>query len=182
MLKRAFRLVAGRVWLVAVVALVIGPAAEGTTKMAFVSKRYGYSMQLAGGTTNYLLTRASTNWSGSTPTPGVDPAFDEINNLKAHSLYGVAAKRIPSGWTLSRWMAFTRSITIPPCADKPHTLMKWTLDGAPALVYEVKCADGLVLQLAAVHAHRGYFVVYTADDVERRAFAAGLASFRFLSG
>ena len=179
MSKRVLRLVAGASFLVAVLALMLGPVAEGTPKTTFVSKRYGYSMVLAGGSARYLTVHASTTWSGSGPGPS-DPAFDQINDLKTHSLYMVAAKRIPPGWTLRRWTSFTISITVPPCTDKQQTLTKSSLGGAPALVYELKCAEGLVFQLGAIYAHRGYFVIYTADAVDRRAFKAALRSFHFL--
>jgi hypothetical protein len=180
-IKRVLRLVAGASCLVAVVALVLGPVAEGTLTTNFVSKRYGYSMVLAGGSARYLTTHALANWSGGGPFPS-DPAFDQINDLKTHSLYTVAAKRIPRDWTLRKWTSFTISITVPPCAHKQQTLTKSNLGGAAALVYELKCAEGLVFQLAAIHAHRGYFVIYMADAVDRRAFNAGLRSFHFLGG
>jgi hypothetical protein len=173
------RLVASAPVLAAVVALMLAPVAEGTPTTNFVSKRYGYSMVLAGGSARYFLTPATTNWSGGQPFPS-DPAFDQINDLKTHGLYTVAAKRIPTGWTLRKWTSFTISITVPPCHQKQQTLTKSNLGGAPALVYELKCAEGLVLQLAAIHAHRGYLVVYTADTVDRRVFNAGLRSFHFL--
>jgi hypothetical protein len=177
--KRVLRPVAATSFLVGVVALMLVPLAEGTPTTKFVSKRYGYSMVLAGGSARYLTIKALSNWSGSGPFPS-DPEFDQINDLKKHSLYAVAAKRIPTGWTLRKWTSFTISITVPPCHYKRQTLAKSNLGGAAALVYELKCAEGLVFQSAAIHAHRGYFVIYTADTVDRRAFNAGLRSFHFL--
>ena len=177
--RRTLPLVAGAPVLAAVVALMLAPVASGTPTTNFVSKRYGYSMTLAGGSARYLLTPATTSWSGGQPFPS-DPAFDQINELKTHSLYTVAAKRIPAEWTLQKWTSFTISITVPPCHPKQPTLTRSELGDASALVYELKCAEGLVLQLTAIHAHRGYLVVFTADTVDRRVFNAGLRSFRFL--
>lgn len=159
------------------VALVLTATAEGATTN-FVSKRYGYSLALTGGSARYILTPASTNWSGSGPSPS-DPAFDQIDDLQTHSSYMVASKPIPPGWTLRKWMSSTRSITVPPCTYK-RTLAKSNVDGAPALAYELKCAEGVVFQLAAIHAQRGYLIIVAADASVQRAFNAARRSFRFL--
>jgi hypothetical protein len=58
-------------------------------------------------------------------------------------------------------------------------LTKSNVGGAPALSYELKCAEELTFQLAAIHANRGYLVIYEADAPNRSAFAAGLRSFHF---
>jgi hypothetical protein len=85
----------------------------------------------------------------------------------------------PPGWTLRRWTSFTISIAVPPC-HMQQTFTTSKLGGAPALVYEVKCAEGLVFQLAAVHSQRGYLFISAADAVDRRGFSMALRSFHFL--
>jgi hypothetical protein len=172
------RLVAAAPALAAVLALMHGPAAQAAPLTTFVSNQYGYAMVLPDGSARYLTTHASTNWSGGGPFPS-DPAFDQINDLKTHSLYMVAAKRIPPGWTLRKWTSFTISITVPPC-HRQHTPTTSKLGGTPALAYDLKCAEGLVFQLAAVHAHRGYLFIYTADTPDRSAFNTALGTFHFL--
>jgi hypothetical protein len=74
MLKHVLRPHAGASLLVAVAALMVGTVAEATPDTNFVSKRYGYSMALVGGSARYLMSPAQAAWSGGQPTPGVDPA------------------------------------------------------------------------------------------------------------
>src|SRR5579871_2783072 len=160
--------------------LTLTTAAAGPSPTTtFTSKTYAYSIVLSGGSDSYLLTPARISWSGGTPTAGVDPAYDQINDLEDHSEYRFAAKSLPSGWTLRRWTSFTVSITDPPCHYEPQTLTKSTLARTPAFLYEETCAEGTVFQLAAIHADRGYLVIYLGDSPARHAFVAALRSFRF---
>jgi hypothetical protein len=170
---------AGALLAAAAVALSLGSIAEGASSTTFVSKRYGYSMTLPGGHARYLSSPATATWSHGGPFPS-DPAFDQIDDLKTHSAYTIAAKRLRGAWTLRKWTAFTISVTVPPCRPKQPGLTRSRLGDSPALVYELKCAEGRVYQLAAVHAHRGYLFIYTADSVNRRGFDAGRRAFHFL--
>lgn len=160
----------------------VAAAAGSHAATTFASTHYGFSIVLPGGSSRYLVTPARTSWSGRTPEPGVDPSFDQINDLKTHSQYRVAAKSIPSSWTLRKWQSYTISTTDPPCTYKPGTLVTTSLGGSPALAYEVECSDGPAFQLAAIHGHRGYFVIYQADAVELPALTGELRSFRFQTG
>jgi hypothetical protein len=154
---------------------------SGGSPKTFVSEHYGYSMALTPGSARFS-SQAHKAWSGSTPFPS-DPAFDQITDRKNFSSYMVAAKRLPAGWTLRRWTAFTVSITVPPCTYERRTMTRSSLGGEPAFVYDLKCAEGPFRQLAAVHNRRGYlFIDVPPNAANRRAFDRARRSFRFQGG
>ena len=62
--RRMLPPVAGASVLAPVGTMMLAPAAEGTPTTSFVCKHYGYSMIFADGSARYLLTPATTNWSG----------------------------------------------------------------------------------------------------------------------
>jgi hypothetical protein len=159
-----------------VIALLLGPAAQAKTRTTFVSKRYGYSLALPGGSARFFTSHARSNWSGGGPAPS-DPQFDQISDLKTHSLFMVAAEKLPAGWTLRRWASFTLSITVPPCHRKGPRTRTSSLGGARALVSELQCVEGIVVQLAAVHAGRGYFFVDLTANRSGTPHASDLRSF-----
>jgi hypothetical protein len=188
LIKSSRHLVLGGATVGAVAAFVLGAAACGNgspspttssrSPTTFVSEHYRYSMALTPGSA-MSSAQAHKAWSGSTPFPS-DPAFDQIFDRKNFSSYMVAAKRLPPGWSLRRWAAFTISITVPPCSFEKGTMTRSTLGGEPALAYELKCAEGVFRQLAAVHDRRGYlFIDVPPNAGDQRAFDIARRSFHF---
>jgi hypothetical protein len=178
----------GRVWCmptlcVVVMALLLVPAATARPTATFVSKRYGYSLVLPGGSTRWRSSLAIVNWSsdsiGGIGSPAVDTFTDQLTNRT----FVLAARRTRSD--LKHWTAFVASARPTNCGA-PKALREDTLGGARARVLTWSCTDGYkVIVIAALHAGRGYFMlVASPTNLSRasdlRAFDAARRSFRFL--
>lgn len=168
---------------VVVLALVLVAAAEATPKKTrFVSKRYHYTLLLPGGPGSYYNIHATGDWSGDFPP---NPDFDQISNIKSGRDWLLAAKLVPKGITLKKWTAYTSTRLNPHCKLIPgHSNAK--LGGAPARRYEITCPEGRVIAWAALHAHRGYWLICVPTLAKRlaaeRACSAMPHTFHYTSG
>lgn len=167
----------------AALVLGVGAASAAPTKTAFVSKRYGYRLVLPGGADRWSTNRAFVNWTGSVPDL-TTPAFDHLNDLQTGRSYLIASKRVAKGMTLAKWTAFLISITNPGCSLLPgrHSVK---LGPVRARRYDVRCSEGVAIDVGAIHAHRGYFFVCLSKTMrlqaaDLRACNATQHSLRFL--
>jgi hypothetical protein len=186
MFERVLRSGACASFLVVLVALVVGPPAEGTPTTRFVSTEYAYEIVLSGGSARFSTSHATTNWISDQVVVG-GPEFDTIFDRKTHSIYVIAARQIPPGWTLRKWTSFTVTLIAPTggrCVYEHQTLERSKLGGAPALVYDIRCVAGASIQAAVIHNHRGYVIFDVMNYVSGRSietFNAALHSFHFLN-
>jgi hypothetical protein len=172
--------------LVALTALTLAtplPAA-GTTLATtkFVSKRYGYSIVVPGGSGPWEANFASVNWSSRSIGKRFSPDLDTIYDLRTGRVYLLAAR--PSGFSLQQWTEFVISARPSECGAPPQSLPNSTLDGARARVLTWSCGEK-VFAITALHAHRGYFMFLASPATLSRssdlhAFDAARRSFRFL--
>lgn len=160
-----------------------------TSSATFVSKRYDYSLVLPGGSAKWVESPALSDWSGDTPSK-INPGFDRIYNSQNGwtPWVWVAAEPVPAATTLEDWASFLVSITNPGCTYTQQTFATTKLGDANALRYTVSCPDaGVVIQLAAIHDHRGYFFLYGSGTPELHtsdwsAFDMWRQGFQFVSG
>lgn len=170
--------VAASLFIVAGLVLAPSTLAGGTT---FVSKRYGYSLRLPGGSSRWLSSLATENWSSGGIEHG-SPGFDTFTDLRKGRIYFLAARAGRS--SLGRWTAFVVSAR-PAVCGAPRSLPRSTLAGEQARVLMWSCSDGYrVIVTTALHAHRGYVMLVASQTTlsrasDLRAARAARRSFRF---
>jgi hypothetical protein len=165
--------------IVVLAALVLVPATQAGTK--FVSKRYGYTLVLPGGSGRWLSSFATEDWSSGEIEHG-SPEFDTFNDLQTGRIYFLAAR--PSGSSLRQWTASAVSGR-PGICGPVRSLPQSMLGGAQARLLTWPCSDGYrVFAITAIHAHRGYIMLVAslmtlspASDLH--ALSAARRSFRF---
>jgi hypothetical protein len=168
---------------VIVSALLLVPAAAAAPATKFVSKQYGYTIVLPGGSSSWRLSYALVTWSAGSVEPG-SPAFDTLTDLRVGRNYLVAARRQPTGSTLKQW---TTSFISSPAFGCPtqSSLSNSTLSGVPARVFTYTCSDvPYGIGITALHDHVGYVMLVaslgsTSRASDRSAFEAARRSFRF---
>lgn len=158
-------------------------APKKTTR--YVSKRYGYSIDLPGTGDRWLDVLASQTWYGGSPSR-VTPEFDRFSDLDTGMEYLIASQAQPAGTTLEDWTSLVAGIPPPVCRVLPG-IANSTLGGEPAHVLRIPCSDAYTISVAAVHGKRGYVVIaisnaLTARASDRRAFDAVLAGFHYAGG
>lgn len=174
-----------RTWLsvlvLAVLALVLVGGAQAGRK-TFVSKRYGYSLTLPGKPDQWLITPATTSWTGSEPNLA-SPSFDILRYGFSGRTYLIASRRLPARTTLQQWTAMLVAITPLGCQAE-RTSSRSTLGGAKARVFRVSCPTETLtaFHAVAIHRHRGYFFIAASYSKasNRRAFDNVRRGFRFL--
>jgi hypothetical protein len=165
-------------------ALLVASAAAAAPATRFVSKQYGYSIVLAGGSSSWMSSYAFVAWSTGSVEPG-SPAFDTFTDLRADRDYLVAARRRPTGSTLEKWT--TSFISSSEWGCRTHSLSNSTLSGSPARVFTYTCSDvPYGIGITALHNHLGYLMLVasrgsTSRASDRSAFEAAQRSFRFLT-
>jgi hypothetical protein len=160
-------------------------ASSAGAKTRFISKLYGYSLLLPGGSKQWQVVYAQVRWT----TGGIDPnlpPFDTFTDIQNQRAYLIGARRPPSGPTLDKWTAFVISSRPPACLAPRVPLANSTLSGAPARVLVLSCTDGyIVIGITALHAHHGYFMFVASPTSltrasDRHAFDAARRTFQFL--
>ena len=156
------------------------PASSSPTN-EFVSDRYDFAVTLP---QTWTEVDATVDWTGKYISGPGSPLFANFtDDTGTRTLMGAAAT-VPTGTQLADFQATIEHGTPPECSStsSPETT---TIDGEPALIWTVKCTDGLdAIHLVALHGDRGY-VVYMGsatmnDDAEdRRIFDGIRQSFRF---
>ena len=167
--------------------LVALAAAAPTTK--FVSKHYGYSIVLPGSSSDWSPHFASRTWSTDELPSHTDWSLDNFTDVRpGGGIFLIAARRPPTGKTLEKWTDFVLSARPRECAGRHSKPVTSTLDGTPALVAAFLCrGESWVILITAVHAGRGYFMLFYAPTnvshaSDQRVFNAGRQGFRFLRG
>jgi hypothetical protein len=173
---------------VAAAAVLVVPAGAATaTKTKFVSKLYGYSIVLNGGSAEWSVSYAEAPWSTGPIEPGF-PSFDTYTQTATERAYVIGSRDLqPESSTLKTWTRFVISKRPPHCHTRASRPRKSTLAGMRARVFAFSCTDGYrVDAVTALHAGHGYFV-FVASPTElslasdRRAFNSARRSFRFLN-
>ena len=169
-------------------------AAGQAATTTFVSKKYGYTLVLAG---PWLAQYAVTKWLGEF-TSGPAPDVDQFSDLRVnrYNKFFVAAKRVSAGTTLENWTASqvaTSQAVISnngqPQCNKSRAFRNTTLGGEPAREFQNACPFESVphlnvITVTALHHGRGYVFelgaagAHTAAS-DRRMFDAARHSFHF---
>jgi hypothetical protein len=168
-------------FLLALVLVASVDAASASTR--FVSKRYGYSIVLPGGSGRWVVDLATANWTSGVITPHF-AAIDTFSDRRNGRLYLLAARRPPATVTLAKWTRFVLA-RFPAGCRADGSFSSSTLAGAPGRVFTASCTDGFKgIAIAALHAHRGYFLIVAAGKASslassRQAFSAARRAFRY---
>lgn len=168
--------------LAALALMLVGAAVAGGK--TFVSKRYGYSLTLPWNPAPWLITPATTSWTGSPPNLA-SPSFDILTYGLSGRTYLIASRQLPARTTLEQWTAMLVAITPPGCRPE-RTSSRSTLGGVKARVFRVSCPTEMLtaFDVAAIHRHRGYFFIAvsqttTSKASSRRVFDDARRGFRF---
>jgi hypothetical protein len=168
--------------LLVVLALAVAPVAAAAPATTFVSKEYGYTLELPGTAADYTSDMAFVNWTIGTVERNV-PEFDTITDNRADRSYIVGARRPPAGNTLAAWTAYFTAHSLGCKAQAPSGS---TLAGTAARIFTFVCgSDGWRgVGVTAVHGGRGYFLLVSdpgtaSRAADARALDAARRSFRF---
>ena len=149
----------------------------------FVSDHYAFAVTLP---QTWAEVDATIDWDGQHINGPGSSQFANIADFTTDRTLMGAATTVPPGTQLADWQAAMVRGTPSECSA-PSSTETTTIGGEPALLWTVKCVDGLdAIHLVALHGDRGY-VVYMGsatanDDAEdRRIFEGIRQSFRFTS-
>jgi hypothetical protein len=144
----------------------------------YISKRYGYEIVLRG---KYIWIPAHRQWDGSFPF-GDTGQPDLIEDATRDHKFGIVAKPVPPGMTLSRWEAFV--VRVHQYCQGLRNFRATSLGGEPAREFVNDCYPWKVITLAALHKGRGYVLDYLSAPSysaasDRRIYEAGRRAFQF---
>ena len=72
---------------------------------SFVSKEYGYSFDLPGDKSRWIVGPARSRWTAGSLLPG-DPQFDTLDDLASGRFFIVGARKQPAQSTLADWTRY----------------------------------------------------------------------------
>jgi len=156
------------------------PSAEAAK---FVSKRYGYSLVLAG---QWQARYARTGWTSNFPLMD-SGEVDVFTDSTGERFFIVAATRVPPGTTLRQWERSHAEVMLGfAFCRKARAFRSTKLGGGSAREFLGSCLTHDAIVVVAVHRGRGYtfqFVSPKEDSVasDRDIFEPGRRSFRFTS-
>ena len=153
------------------------------TAKDFVSDYYDFAVTM---TDAWALVDATIDWDGQHISGPGSSQFANIADFNTDRTLMGASAAVPPGTELADWQATMVRGTPDEC-PAPTSVETTTLGGEPALIWTVKCSDGLdATHVAAVHGDKGYvFYMGSAtanDDAEdQQIFDGARKSFRFMS-
>jgi hypothetical protein len=182
-MKKAAILAVGTAMLAALSSATESSSAKPSVDAAtFVSKRYEYSIVLAG---QWKPRYARYGWSGGFPL--VDSGEVDAFMESPDRFFLVAATSLPAGTTLREWeKSHAEVMSGFPLCQKARAFRNTKLGGVPAREFLTRCITHDAIVVAALHRGRGYtyqFVSLKENSAasDRRVFEPGRRSFRFTS-
>lgn len=156
---------------------------SATSTKEFVSDYYDFAVTLP---QTWAEVDATIDWDGQHLSGPGSLQFANFPEFTTDRTLMAASATEPTGTQLADWQAAMARGTPSECSSTSSP-ERTTIGGEPALLWTVKCSDGLdAIHLVALHGDRGY-VVYMGsatanDDAEdRQIFEKIRQSFRFTS-
>ena len=147
----------------------------------FVSDKYKFAVTM---TDAWAEVDATIDWDGQHISGPGSPQMANIDDFNTDRTLMGASAAVPPGTPLADWQAAMVRGTPGECTA-PTSVETTTLGGEPALIWSVKCSDGIdATHIAALHGGKGWvFYMGSAaanDDAEdQKIFDQARQSFRF---
>lgn len=159
------------------------PAKPSVGAAKFVSKRYGYSIVLAG---QWKAKYARTGWTGNFPLMD-SGEVDVFTDSTGERFFIVAATRIPAGTTLREWeLSHAEVMSEFAFCRNARVFRSTKLGRGSAREFLTRCLTHDAIVVVAVHGGRGFTFQFVSPKEnslasDRSMFEPGRRSFRFTS-